>query len=158
MSAAQHTDGAVGTIAPSEFVTFRLEHQWIGIPVMTVQEVLMTHRIAHVPLAQDAVPGLLNLRGQIVTAVDLRSTLRLTPRADDDSYMNVVVRHEGELFAFMVDDVGDVVTVAPEAIEAPPSTLDERWRLATSGIVRRERDLLVVMNVPELIKLEQIAV
>ncbi|MCO4100475.1 chemotaxis protein CheW [Gemmatimonas sp.] len=143
---------------PAEFVTFRLAHQWIGIPVLMVQEVLMTHRIARVPLAQDAIPGLLNLRGQIVTAVDLRTTLGLPARAVHTEYMNVVVRYEGELFAFMVDDVGDVVTVAPHAIEPAPPTLDERWRAATSGIVRRERDLLVVMNVPALLKLELIAV
>lgn len=147
-----------GTIAPTEFVTFRLAHQWIGIPVLIVQEVLMTHRIAHVPLAQEAIPGLLNLRGQIVTAVDLRTTLRLPARDAGADYMNVVVRHEGELFAFMVDDVGDVVSVDADAIEVAPSTLDERWRTATSGIVRRERDLLVVMNVPELLKLELIAI
>lgn len=145
------------TLVPSEFVTFRLADQWIGIPVLVVQEVLVAQRIARVPLAQSAVPGLLNLRGQIVTALDLRSTLGLPPRSGDVEHMNVVVRHEGELFAFMVDDVGDVVTVSTDAIEAPPATLDERWRAATVGIVRREHDLLVVMNVPELIRLEQIA-
>jgi purine-binding chemotaxis protein CheW len=71
--------------------------------------------------------------------------------------MNVVVRHDGELFAFMVDDVGDVVPVEPGAVEPAPPTLDERWRTATVGIVRRDRDLLVVMSVPELIRLELVA-
>lgn len=151
---SQHSTGD----SPVEFVTFRLADQWIGIPVLMVQEVLMTHRIARVPWAQDAIPGLLNLRGQIVTAVDLRTTLGLPARDVHTTYMNVVVRYEGELFAFMVDDVGDVVTVAPPAIDAAPPTLGERWRAATSGIVRREHDLLVVMNVPALLKLELIAV
>lgn len=151
------TSGPSTATAPSEFVTFRLVDQWIGIPVMIVQEVLVAQRIARVPLAQDGIPGLLNLRGQIVTAVDLRSTLKLPPRDAQSEYMNVVVRHDGELFAFMVDDVGDVVTVDHDAIEAPPSTLDERWRAATSGIVRRDHDLLVVMNVPDLLKLEHVA-
>lgn len=141
----------------AEYVTFRLADQWLGIPVLAVQEVLMPHRITHVPLAQGSVPGLLNLRGQIVTALDLRAVLQLPPRTAEQDYMNVVVRHDGELFAFMVDDVGDVVPVEPGAIESPPATLNERWRSATAGIVRRERDLLVVMNVPELIRLELIA-
>lgn len=149
MSAPLHA-----STATTEFVTFRLCDQWLGIPVMAVQEVLMPHRITHVPLAAGAVPGLLNLRGQIVTAMDLRAVLHLPPRQPDDEYMNVVVRHDGELFAFMVDDVGDVVPVEPAAIGPAPPTLDGRWRSATAGIVRRERDLLVVMSVPELIRLE----
>lgn len=144
-------------VESTEYVTFRLAEQWIGIPVLTVQEVLMPHRITQVPLAQGSVPGLLNLRGQIVTALDLRAVLHLPPRDADAPFMNVVVRHDGELFAFMVDDVGDVVPVEPGAIEPAPPTLDERWRSATSGIVRRERDLLVVMNVSELIRLELVA-
>lgn len=141
---------------PSEFVTFRLADQWLGIPVTIVQEVLVAQRIARVPLAQEAIAGFLNLRGQIVTSLDLRTTLRLPPREPDTEYMNVVVRHEGELFAFMVDDVGDVITVAADAVETTPATLDERWRAASSGIVRRDHDLLVVMHVPELLRLEQV--
>lgn len=153
MTSSPHTATASAASA-TEFVTFRLADQWLGIPVMAVQEVLMPHRITHVPLAQDSVPGLLNLRGQIVTALDLRAVLHLPPRDGHTEFMNVVVRHDGELFAFMVDDVGDVVPVESGAIEPAPPTLDERWRTATAGIVRRERDLLVVMNVPELIRLE----
>lgn len=142
----------------TEYVTFRLAEQWIGIPVLAVQEVLVPHRITHVPLAHGSVPGLLNLRGQIVTALDLRAVLHLAPRSEQAEYMNVVVRHEGELFAFMVDDVGDVVPVESDAIEPAPPTLDERWRTATAGIVRRDHDLLVVMSVPELIRLELVVV
>ncbi len=138
----------------AEYVTFRLADQWIGIPVMIVQEVLVPQRIAKVPMAPDAVAGFLNLRGQIVTSVDLRTTLCLDPRTEDESYMNVVVRHDGELFAFMVDEVGDVVSVLNSAVETPPPTLDQRWRAACTGIVRREHGLLVVMNVHELLLLE----
>lgn len=141
--------------APSrEYVTFRLADQWLGIPVMVVQEVLVAMRIARVPMAPDAIAGFLNLRGQIVTALDLRVTLQLTPRMADEERMIVVVQHEGELFAFMVDEVGDVVTVEAASIEAPPATLDPRWRAACSGIARRERGLLLVMNVHEVLRLE----
>lgn len=140
--------------AQHEYVTFRLADQWLGIPVMVVQEVLVAMRIARVPLAPDAIAGFLNLRGQIVTAVDLRVTLQLDPRREGDEVMNVVVQHEGELFAFMVDEVGDVVSVETAAIEAPPATLDRRWRAACTGIARRERGLLLVMNVHEVLRLE----
>lgn len=89
--------------ATSEYVTFRLADQWIGIPVLIVQEVLVAQRIARVPMAPAAIAGFLNLRGQIVTAVDLRTTLGLPARDADTEFMNVVVRHESELFAFMVE-------------------------------------------------------
>jgi purine-binding chemotaxis protein CheW len=140
--------------APQELVTFRLADQWLGIPVMLVQEVLIAMRIAKVPMAPQAIAGFLNLRGQIVTAVDLRLTLDLPPRVPDAEVMNVVVQHEGELFAFMVDEVGDVVSVEDDAIEPTPATLDARWRSACSGIVRRERRLLLVMNVQDVLRLE----
>jgi len=141
--------------AQLEYVTFRLADQWLGIPVMLVQEVLVAMRIARVPLAPDAIAGFLNLRGQIVTAVDLRKTLRLGPRQPGAEIMNVVVLQEGELFAFMVDEVGDVVSVANDLVEPTPVTLDPRWRAACTGIVRRERGLLLVMNVQEVLRLEQ---
>lgn len=137
-----------------EYVTFRLADQWLGIPVMAVQEVLVAMRIARVPLAPDAIAGFLNLRGQIVTAVDLRTTLHLPPREAEADVMNVVVSHEGELFAFMVDEVGDVVSVASDTIEPTPATLDRRWRTACTGIVRRDRGLLLVMNVHESLRLD----
>ena len=143
------------TPAQQEFVTFRLADQWLGIPVMLVQEVLVAMRIARVPMAPEAIAGFLNLRGQIVTAMDLRSTLRLPPRAPDAEIMNVVVLQDGELFAFMVDEVGDVVSVSTSTVEPTPATLDVRWRAACSGIVRRERGLLLVMNVQEVLRLEQ---
>jgi purine-binding chemotaxis protein CheW len=143
--------------AQAEYVTFRLADQWLGIPVLLVQEVLVAQRIARVPLSPTEVSGFLNLRGQTVTAIDLRARLGQTPRSPDETFMNVVVRHEGELFSLLVDEVGDVLSVADESIEAPPATLDACWRQACSGIVRRERGLLVVVNAQELLRLEGVA-
>jgi purine-binding chemotaxis protein CheW len=155
MSTPIHDPAAAGEIRPpQELVTFRLADQWLGIPVMLVQEVLIAMRIARVPMAPEAIAGFLNLRGQIVTAVDLRLTLELPPRVPEAEVMNVVVQHDGELFAFMVDEVGDVVSVEHDAIEPTPATLDARWRSACSGIVRRERGLLLVMNVQDVLRLE----
>ncbi len=140
------------TVTQAEYVTFRLARQWIGIPVMIVQEVLVPQRIATVPLAPPAVAGFLNLRGQLVTSIDLRNTLGLEARDPDADYRNIVVRHEDELFALMADDVGDVVTVENDAIEPPPTTLAPRWRTACLGIVRRDEGLLVVMDIQELLR------
>lgn len=148
---------ARATTAPAaahEYVTFRLAEQWLGLDVMAVQEVLIAMQIDRVPLAPTALAGFLNLRGQIVTAVDLRTTLRMPPRTDGAEIMNVVVRHGGELFAFMVDEVGDVVSVDADAVAPPPPTLDVRWRAACQGIVRRDVGLLLVLNVDDLLRLE----
>lgn len=141
----------------AEYVTFRLVDQWLGVPVMGVQEVLTAQRIARIPMAPEAIAGFLNLRGQIVTALDLRRTLGLDARAPEAEVMNVVVRHEGELFAFMVDEVGDVVSVTEQSVQPTPASLDARWRTACVGIVRRDEDLLMILSVNEVIRLEHAA-
>ncbi len=141
-------------MAQQEFVTFRVASQWLGIPVLTVQEVLVAMRIARVPLAPPTIAGYLNLRGQLVTAVDLRTTLALPPREAGAEVMNVVVRHDGELFALMVDEVGDVLSVETASVEPTPPTLDDRWRDACSGIVRRERGLLLILRVHAALRAE----
>ncbi|MCC7053402.1 MAG: chemotaxis protein CheW [Gemmatimonadaceae bacterium] len=142
------------TTGHQEYVTFRLAGQWLGIPVMVVQEVLVAMQIACVPLAPDAIAGFLNLRGQIVTALDLRTTLRMPPREPGAAIMNVVVRHDGELFAFMVDEVGDVLSVDAADVAPPPPTLDSRWRSACLGIIRQEAGLLLVLNVHDVLRLD----
>lgn len=139
-----------------EYVTFRVNDQWLGIPVLMVQEVLLAQRIADVPLAPAEVAGFLNLRGQIVTALDLRTRLGLTT-APVSELMNVVVRHDSELFSLLVDEVGDVLSVESSAVEATPQTLHPTWRHVCSGIVRRDRGLLVVLNVDALLRLDAVA-
>ena len=129
------------------FVTFQLEDQLLGIPVVLIQEVLMGEQILPVPLSPREVKGFLNLRGQIVTAVDLRALLGLPDRAQGDSFMNVVVAHGDELFSLLVDRVGDVVEAGDSAFEPTPSTLDPIWKRCCSGVIRLERGLLVILDV-----------
>jgi len=139
------------------FVTFRMGPQWFGVPVGCVQEVLLPQRVTRIPLAPSDVVGFLNLRGQIVTMLDLAARLGCQRDHDWDRLatlaptqepfgMDVVVRDGGELFALPVDDVGDVVTVAASAVEGVPVTLDERWRDVCAGIVQRERDVLILLE------------
>lgn len=155
MTTTLRSHRTVAQAAVHEYVTFSLGDQWIGIPVGSVQEVLVAQHIARVPLAPSAVAGFLNLRGQIVTSIDLRTTLGLKAREADTTFMNVVVRQDGELFAFMVDDVGDVLAFDDEVIEDTPATLDARWRSACHGIVRREHDLLLILDVQAFLRLDQ---
>jgi purine-binding chemotaxis protein CheW len=140
--------------AEHEYVTFRVATEWLGVPVGSVQEVLSAQRIAAVPKAPPDIAGFLNLRGQIVTAIDLRSRLTLPTRTADEPVLNVVIRDGEELFSFLVDEVGDVLSVAAEALEPPPATLAPEWKTFCDAIVRRERGLLVVVNATALLRLD----
>ena len=149
--------GTAGTagVGDVEYVTFRVGEQWLGIPVVMVQEVLTAERIARVPLAPPEVTGFLNLRGQIVSAIDLRVRLSLPPRDKNDRFMNVVVRDSDELFSFLVDEVGDVQSVGADGLEPAPATLDPRWRHVCNGVVRRKGDLLVAVSAERLLQVAE---
>jgi purine-binding chemotaxis protein CheW len=134
------------------YVSFQLEGQWLGVPVVRVQEVLVAQRVSPVPLAPPEIAGFLNLRGQIVTAIDLRTRLGLPPRPETDSCMNIVVRDGEELFSLVVDSVGDVVEANAGSLEPTPRTLDMHWRACCDGVIRLPVGLLVVMSVDELLR------
>ena len=133
------------------FVTFRLADQWLGIPVVLVQEVLVAQQVSPIPLAPDEVAGFLNLRGQIVTAIELRARLGLPPR-ESGAMMNVVVRDDDELFSLIVDEVGDVVEVGMDGVEPTPQTLGPLWRECSCGVVKLETGLLVVLDVDKVLR------
>jgi purine-binding chemotaxis protein CheW len=128
-----------------ELVTFRVAEQWFGVPVLAVQEVLVAQRVARVPLSSPEITGLLNLRGQIVTAINLHRRMQLGT-GPEGVPMNVVVRDGEELFALVVDEVGDVVPVPDQAFESVPPTLDTCWKGVCVGVVQRESDLLAVLD------------
>lgn len=134
------------TLANDDVVTFRVGSQWFGVGVLQVQEVICAQRVTHVPLAEPGIAGLLNLRGRIVTAIDLHQRLQIS-RESSESLMNVVVCDGDELFALIVDEVGDVTTVAPDASEPIPASLDGSWARVCSGIVRLDQGLLAVLDV-----------
>ena len=136
------------------YVTFRLEKQWLGVPVVLIQEVLAGQAVTPVPLSPNQVQGFLNLRGQIVTAVDLRAVLGLPPRSESASHMNVVVQREEEFFSLIVDEVGDVLEVGERGVEPTPKTLDALWKSCSLGVIRMDQGLLVVLDVDTVLALE----
>jgi purine-binding chemotaxis protein CheW len=129
-----------------EFVTIYVGSQLCGIPVLKVRDVLGPQKITRVPLAPPEVAGLLNLRGRIVTAIDLRRRLGLGPRPEEDKGMSVVVEQRGELYSLMVDSVGEVLNLPAAAFERNPATLDALWRRFSEGVYRLKEGLLVVLN------------
>jgi purine-binding chemotaxis protein CheW len=146
---------AVEGAAQGMFVTMTVAGQIFGIPVLKVQDILGPQRIAHVPLAPAEVLGSLNLRGRIVTAVDVRTRLGLPSLSDRSQSMSVVVDHEGELYSLVVDKVGEVMSLPAADFERNPSTLDSRWQEVSDGIYRLQGNLLVVLDVARFLRLEQ---
>ncbi len=134
-----------------DYVTMTIAEQVFGIPVLQVQDVLGQQRITRIPLAPPEVAGSLNLRGRIVTAIDVRLRLNLPPRPKDKPGMSIVVDHQGELYSLMVDMVGEVLSLSNQDFERSPATLDPRWREVSLGIYRLNNQLLVVLDVPRLL-------
>lgn len=136
-----------------EYVTLTVAGQWFGIPVLEVQDVLGPRAVANIPMADKVVAGSINLRGRIVTVIDMRKRLGLPPRDDGEPGMNVVVEHEGNLYSFLIDAVGEVMEVPDDRYEKNPATVDPLWRDFSEGIYRLENQLLIVFNVEKLLEL-----
>lgn len=118
----------------TQLCTFYVEQLMFGVEVEQVQEVIRYQEMTRIPLAPDVIAGLINLRGQIVTAVDLRRHLGLPPRPAAQLPMNVVVRRDDGPVSLLVDEIGDVVEVEEQAYESAPETLDERHREFIRGV------------------------
>jgi purine-binding chemotaxis protein CheW len=140
---------AAADAATDVFVTLTIAGQLCGIPVDTVRDVLGEQAITRIPLAPREVAGSLNLRGRIVTAIDLRRRLGLAPA--EARRMSVVVDLSGELYSLEVDEVGEVMSLPKGGIEENPPTLDPLWRQVTRGIHRLDGRLLAILDVERLL-------
>jgi purine-binding chemotaxis protein CheW len=156
MTVASNPANVVQEIAATgdshEFVTLTIDGQLFGIPVLVVQDVLGPQKITRIPLAQPEVAGALNLRGRIVTAIDVRRRLNLPPRPPENAGMSVVIEHLGEPYSLVIDTVGEVLSLPDSSFERNPPTLNPRWREVSSGIFRLDGRLLVVLEVERLLQ------
>jgi len=132
--------------AASMFVTMTVRGQLCGIPVLSVRDIIVTQKMTRIPLAPPEIAGSMNLRGRIVTAIDLRRRLHLPARDGGEAGMSVVVERQGELYSLVVDSVREVIEFDEHQIEANPPTLAAGWREFSSGIYRMASELLVVLN------------
>ncbi len=132
---------------PKQFCTFYVNDILLGIEVRDVQEVLRCQDLSEIPLAPPEIQGLINLRGQIITAINLRSRMHLPPGKSEKNSMNVVVRINNEVVSFLVDSVGDVLEVDEENFEPVPSTVDASIRELVSGVYKLEgKRLLMILD------------
>ena len=136
-----------------DYVTMSIGSQMFGIPVLKVQDVLGPQQITRVPLAPPEVAGSLNLRGRIVTAIDVRLRLGMPKREDGKRPMSVVVEHEGELYSLLVDSVGEVLSLNMKDYQRNPPTLNARLREFSDGIYRLNGALLLVLSVGSLLNI-----
>jgi purine-binding chemotaxis protein CheW len=135
----------------SQYCTFWVDGLFFGVGVECVQEVLRYQHLTVVPSAPEAIQGLINLRGQIVTALDLRCRLGLPPRADDALPMNVIVRSRGEVVSLLVDDIGDVITVETSggsglSLEPTPANVPSTVQDAVKGVLALPDAILLVLD------------
>jgi len=136
------------------FVTFTVAGQLFGVPVMRVQDILIAEDIAPVPGGPPEVRGLINLRGRIVTVIDMRKHLSLPKAEAANKGMCVTVESRGDSYTLFVDTIGDVTTLSRNLREGNPATLDAVWRNIAEAVYRTDQGLLVALHVDRLLTIE----
>jgi purine-binding chemotaxis protein CheW len=135
-----------------QYCSFYLNNQFFGVDVENVQEVFRYQEMTTVPLSHQVVRGLINLRGQIITAIDLRHRLEMEERAEGELLMNVVVRTEEGAVSLLVDEIGDVLEASPEDFEMPPDTITGMTRELIQGVYKLKDELLLILDTEKAIR------
>lgn len=136
-----------------EYVTVLIGGQLFGLSIDRIHDVFVPLNMTPVPLAQREIAGVLNLRGRIVTAIDMRRRLGLGDRDDAGHSMAVGIDTDGESFGLIVDKVGEVMCLPLAELETTPANLDRTWSGLSSGIFRLEGQLLVILDVDRVLRL-----
>lgn len=134
-----------------QLCTFRLGSLYLGVNVLDVQEVLYRAEVCRVPHAEPAICGLINLRGQIATTIDMRTRLGIEPRDPDAQPIHVVVRSAGESVNLLVDKIGDVLAVDPDLYEPPPETMSGIAKELILGAYKLTDELLLILDVDKAV-------
>ncbi len=146
MRAESHSSGP-----STEYVTAMIGGQLFGLPIARVQDVFMPERLTSVPLSSPEIAGILNLRGRIITIVDMRLRLGVPQPENAGQPMAVGIEHRGESYGLLIDDVGEVMTLPDSLRENNPVNLDARLAEVSSGVFRLASQLLVVLNIDRVL-------
>ena len=136
-----------------QFCTFQLDDMLFGIDVLNVQEIILPQEMTEVPLAPSVISGLINLRGQVVTAINLGKWLGIESEEAGQRSMNVVICTDDEVVSFLVDSIGDVVEPNESSFEPPPQTLEDGIQQLINGVYKLDSQLLLVMDVARTVEL-----
>jgi chemotaxis signal transduction protein/truncated hemoglobin YjbI len=147
-------ENLVSDRAEEQLVTMTVDDQHFGLSILSVQDIVETHAITQVPLAPSAISGVMNLRGRIVTVINLRRILGKTD--DSESRMGVTVEYKGDLYTILVDQIGEVRLLDQGDFEAVPTTLDPILKQLCTGIYRMDEELLAVLDVDQILDPETI--
>lgn len=140
-------------ICSSELLTCKVGEQWLGLPVRHVREVVTPMQYTDMPLSADAVMGLINLRGRVITQLDVRRVIGLPPRTTGYYRVAIVETVSGEDFGLVMDAVGEVIELNPEHYEKTPKTLARVWQMVSDGVLKRDDHVLVLVDVERFIAL-----
>ena len=151
MGAAMSINSSVAGETMTEYVTVVLGGQLFGLPISRVQDVFMPQRVTRVPLAQPEIAGVLNLRGRIVTAIDMRCRLGLPPRDETRPPMAVGIECKGESYGLLIDSVGEVLKLDDNTREPNPVNLDTGLAQISAGVHRLDKQLLVILDVDRVL-------
>ena len=138
-----------------QYCTFWLDGLFFGVSVEKVKEVLRYQNMTQIPHAPEEVLGLINLRGEIVTAIDMRKRLCLDDYKGEKKPKNVIIRDPGGAVSLLVDEIGDVVETQAQFFEDPPNTMDSQIREMIIGVYKLESNLLLILDVDKVIELDE---
>jgi purine-binding chemotaxis protein CheW len=137
--------------ATVEFITVRIAGQLFGLPILKVEDVFSPQGITQVPLSLPEVAGVLNLRGRIVTAIDMRKRLGVPARKGQASTMAVGIEYKGESYGLMIDEVGEVLRLQHGELEPNPTNLHRNWSAVSAGVYQLDGELMVVLDVARVL-------
>lgn len=138
-----------------EYITVIIADQLFGLPILEVQDVFVPEAVTEVPLASQDIAGVLNLRGRIVTAIDMRRRLGLPELSNGSSCMAIGIESNGESYGLIIDKVGEVHRLSAETFEVNPANLDPRWAAISAGVHRLDGSLMVVIDVEKVLAQEE---
>ena len=140
-----------------QFLSLKVKGQLFGIPVLKIRDVLKPQNITKVPLSRKEILGYMNLRGRIVTVIDVRERLGLESEEGEETpdQMFVVVEQEEDLYCLVVDSVAETKTLSISDFEKNPENLDESWRDVSRGIFKLKKELMLVLHIDKLLKIEE---
>lgn len=136
-----------------EVLTFNLGGVLFALSVAEVQEVLLRKDLVEVPLVPDVVPGLFSLRGQVISALHVGSIMNLEMEKPLEEAQNILVEDEGEIFSFLVDEVGEVLELNEGQISEPPANLDQRWKQYVSKVATHNGELIAILDAKEMLRI-----
>ncbi len=141
-----------------EYITVMIADQLFGLPILEVQDVFMPSAVTEVPLTSNDIAGVLNLRGRIVTAIDMRKRLGLSELPDDSTCMAIGIESNGESYGLIIDKVGEVHRLSADTFEVNPANLDPRWSAISAGVHRLDGSLMVVIDVEKVLAQDEAAI